>query len=205
MYGNGGNDFLYGGSGNDRLFGGAGNDRLFGEDGNDRLVGGPGDDILNGGAGNDTLLGGDGDDRLGGGPGNDLLVGGNGDDVLFGGAGNDRLLGGLGRDVMTGGPNADTFIFRSVTEIGRGAAADVITDFSRMQRDKINLSQIDADVTRPGDQAFNFIGTQKFSGTAGELIARPGIVLGDVDGDGVTDFRLVLANSALLTESDFVL
>lgn len=149
-----GNDTVYGGIGKDRLFGNSGDDLLFGDAGNDRLFGGKGNDELNGDAGNDRLFGGSG---------NDLLVGGKGNDVLVGGAGDDRLLGGeffsfvilpfppvsppssKQIDILTGGVGADTFVLSTFGPadgpvqpyLGDGYA--VITDFDRLEGDKIEL------------------------------------------------------------------
>lgn len=105
------------------ILGGAGADVLFGSDQADHLIGDRGDDKLFG-------LG--GDDHLSGGPGADSLLGGDGDDVLTGGFGDDTLLGEAGNNVLTGGPGADRFIASPGTQR--------ITDFSRAEGDKIDLS-----------------------------------------------------------------
>ena len=46
---------------------------------------------------------------------------------------------------------------------------DRIHDFSRNGGDKINLSGIDANTVREGNQAFTFIGKSDFHEKAGEL------------------------------------
>ena len=48
--------------------------------------------------------------------------------------GNDTIIGGAGNDTMTGGGGADTFVFRP------SSGADVVTDFSHAQGDKIDLT-----------------------------------------------------------------
>lgn len=48
-------------------------------------------------------------------------------------------------------------------------ARDAIMDFARLQGDRIDLSQIDANSALAGNNAFRFIGTGAFSGQAGEL------------------------------------
>ena len=153
-------------------------------------------DVVRGAGGNDTLSGQSGADQL---------LGGGGRDVLYGGLGADKLVGGGGADRMTGGAGADTFIFSSVTE----PANDLITDFRHGQRDRIQLSGIDADTTVGGNQAFHWIGKAGFSGDAGELrYATSGaktIVYGDDDGNRVADFHIDLTGKLALVAADFIL
>lgn len=161
----GGSDHIYAGPGNDVADGGDGNDSIFGESGNDSLRGGRGDDLLDGGIGNDSLNGDDGEDLLIGGSGRDTLRGGEGDDELrggtradrlFGDEGDDLLNGGQGRDrldgygggreydTLTGGGRADTFVFGHSTNTNpyySGLGYGTVTDFSRLQGDKIQLTQ----------------------------------------------------------------
>lgn len=162
MDGGAGDDALCGNEGNDTIYGGTGNDYLLGMDGNDLIEGGWGQDDINGNKGDDTVRGGDdadwvrggqgndivygdagddphlngnlGDDYVFGGTGNDTCYGGQGNDVLNGQDGNDFLSGDLGNDTLTGGAGADRFYF------GVNQGADVITDFSIAQGDKIALA-----------------------------------------------------------------
>lgn len=171
---------------------------------NDTLYGTNTNDSLDGLAGHDRLYGRDGNDALHGGFGNDNLYGGAGKDTLSGGAGNDRLYGGLGADVLDGGAGKDVFVFRSIAEI----FGDTIGDFHKKE-DRIDLSAIDANITRKGNQAFDYIGDDAFSGTAGEIsIHRTGDwtrVEGDVNGDALPDFSLTVQPGIKLEEGDFVL
>ncbi len=173
----------------------------------DVLKGGVSDDVLSGGGGTDDLSGGDGDDTLSGGTNHDVLSGGNGDDTVGGNNGNDLLAGGLGADVLSGGGGDDLFVFMSFKDSLFGDDRDVITDFT--PHDRIDLSAIDALTGKSGDQAFDFIGTQDFTGEAGELhVISEGefsVVEGDVDGDGTADFQIGLAGSPSLAASDFIL
>ena len=59
---------------------------------------------------------------------------------LSGEAGNDLLDGGAGRDLLTGGSGADRFRFATAGGFGT-AQADRITDFSRSEGDRIELSR----------------------------------------------------------------
>ncbi|WP_096788054.1 M10 family metallopeptidase C-terminal domain-containing protein [Rhodobacter sp. CZR27] len=184
--------------------GGFGADRLFGNAATNRLVGGSGADVLQGRAGGDRLLGGEGGDRLWGEGGKDHLVGGNGADTLIGGQADDTLVGGAGRDRLTGQAGADVFVFASIADAGRGAGSDVIVDFAR-GADRIDLSAMDANAAQPGNQDFTLVGARAFSGVAGELRFADGAVMGDVDGDGRADFRILVSGAGTLGGGDFVL
>ena len=147
---------------------------------------------------------------LDGGAGNDTLEGLNGDDTLLGRSGNDKLIGGAGRDTLEGGAGADQFIYQSIRESSTSASSrDIIVDFSRSQGDKINLKAIDAISKTKKDDAFDFIGTSKFSKSAGELryLKKGGVtfVYGDVDGDGKADFSIQLTGKIDLQATDFIL
>ncbi len=178
-----------------------------GSPGNDRMQGGPTGDRMNGGGGSDRIEGGGGDDTLKGGKGKDKLIGGDGDDTLDGGAGADTLQGGRGRDVLTGGTQADRFVYLAPSE-SSDAVSDVITDFLAGQ-DAIVLSAIDAVRGTAADDEFTFIGNNAFSNTAGELsyVVSTGriFLLGDTDGDGAADLRIVLRDLTFIAEADIVL
>lgn len=194
---------IAGGSGGDRLSGLGGGDWISGGSGNDVLLGGAGYDALYGGAGDDSLIDGTGNDLLRGGAGFDVLRGGAGDDDLSGDWGRDILVGGAGADLMTGGTGNDVFRFMSIEEIGRGSAADTITDFG--PGDRIDLRAIDADELTPGFQVFEFIDDARFSGTPGELRFWGGRLMGDTDGDLLIDFGLLLPATDQVTASDLLL
>ncbi len=171
---------------------GGNNNSFFGGLGNDVLLLGGGVDDGHGGAGNDTLSGE---------AGNDLLYGDDGIDVLTGGTGADRLWGSLG---------ADRFVFKSVAETTTTAAGrDIVQDFNRIEGDKIDLRTIDADNSLALNQAFTFIGSAAFDGRHGLLhFAVSGanlLVTGDINGDKVADFSILVANTATLAGTDFLL
>ena len=212
LNGDDGDDTLFGGAGVDTLNGGVGDDTLSGDDGADNLNGGDGADILyggaaadilEGGAGRDTLVGGVGDDTLNGGDGGDILLGGIGSDKLSGGNGDDFLFGGLGKDTLTGGAGRDFFIFEDVSE-STLLLRDTILDFSA--EDVLDLTGIDANTGLAADQAFTIV--TAFTGVAGELVLKIAggntTVTGDVDGDGVADFALLITG-AVTDTSGFLL
>lgn len=133
-----------------------------------------------------------------GGRGNDVLTGNGAANRLEGRGGADILTGGGGGDRLIGGRGADVFVLSDPGDSRGGAGRDTIADFGT-GRDRIDLSRLDADEGRAGDQAFVVIGGARFSDTAGELrlLSRDGgtLALGDTDGDGRADLRLLVAGA----------
>jgi Ca2+-binding RTX toxin-like protein len=230
LHGGGGNDLLYGGDGQDKLYGGAGNDvlegggqydQLYGGDGNDVLLGGyyvsgdGGNDILHGSDDRDALLGGDGNDTLHGGNGPDYLRGGDGTDTIYSGGDStgdfyysEEIYGDGGKDFLYGDLGRDVFTYIEHGESGPGAAArDVIYNFTP-GNDDISLP-LDADTNTADYQDFDFIGTDAFSGEAGQarydIVAGNTFVTADVNGDGVADFEIELVGEFHLAATDFIL
>lgn len=181
------------------------NDRVYGSNVNNKLWGDDGVDLLNGFNGNDGISGGNGNDSLYGGNGNDTLNAGSGADKLIGGANNDVLYGGGGRDVMAGGTGADTFVFNALSDTTATSARDVINDFYHSESDRINLTALDANTDFGGNQAFDFIGSSSFSGSGGELRFANGVIAGDVNGDRVGDFHIVVTGVTQMYTNDFYL
>lgn len=168
--------------------------------------------IFRGLAGHDTLFLGGNDDHGYGGSGDDRLLGHAGNDRLLGESGADRLNGGLGADRLSGGRGADTFILRRAEESTvLVSGRDSISDFSRAQGDKIDLSAIDANGSAQGNGTFSFVGQDRFGGSRAELrileTATGWRVLGDLDGDRVADFALdvITAGDQPLRAADFIL
>ena len=90
-----------------------------------------------GSAFDDRLYGTGGSNTLSGGGGADFIYGLGGADFVLGGAGDDRIVGGDGIDTLTGGLGGDRFYFTGVETGG----ADLITDFSAAEGDRIYASQ----------------------------------------------------------------
>jgi Ca2+-binding RTX toxin-like protein len=151
-----------------------------------------------------TLVGGDFADSLSGLKGEDALWGHGGADSLDGGAGNDSLRGGAGADLLTGGAGRDVFVYALASD-SNDAGRDTIADFVR-RSDKIDLHQIDANTHLAGDQAFTL--AKHFHGNAGELLVGSlggdTLVQGDIDGDKVADFAVLLTGDLHLKAADFV-
>lgn len=208
IYGSAYSDTIYGWDGHDTIYGGRGSDTIYGEAGRDWLYGGSGYDDLFGGGGNDRLYGGYGHDDLHGGGGNDRLMGGSGLDNLYGGNGNDFLSGGAHGDSLFGGYGADLFVFTNADVNNQGRFHDYVDDFYHSDGDVIDVSRIDA-IPGGRDSSFDFIGTNDFTGHAGELrYERDGNstwVEMDLDGDGFYDYLIELNGSFDLSASDFYL
>ncbi|MAW87436.1 MAG: alkaline metalloproteinase [Phyllobacteriaceae bacterium] len=233
-FGGSGNDRIFGNSVNNIQNGNAGNDTIFGSLGNDTLNGGAGFDTLSyassnaavqvflggntatGGhatgdtiSGFENLVGSNFNDRLFGSAQVNLIDGGNGDDIILGNNGNDTLRGREGRDIIYGGNHSDTFVYFALSDSGMlFGDRDRIQDFQN-GLDRFDLSAIDANTTLAGNQAFTYVGSF-FSGTAGQLrsFENAGLTFieGDVNGDGVADFRIELLGTNLgINAADFIL
>ncbi|SCY94936.1 NosD domain-containing protein [Microvirga guangxiensis] len=166
------------------------------------------DENFGGSSGSDNVVGGSGKDRIFGGEGNDLLDGGAGKDVLNGGTGNDRLVGGAGQDTLTGGSGKDVFVFGHKDTSASKKSADYITDFSRKQGDKIDLSAIDANATKKGNQAFSFIGTGDFTKAGQVRYEKEGkytYVYLNTDNDKAAEAVIKLKGAMDMQKSWFVL
>ena len=141
------------------------------------------------------------------------MFGGSGADVLIGGAGNDSLRGNGGGDTLTGNGGSDRFVYGSASE-SIGFPFDRILDFTP-GTDKIDLTAIDASSHATGDQAFQWIGSNAFTGSgagsAGQLRAYQSgaswFVEADTNGNGVADLviELTLQGPILLGAGDFLL
>ncbi|MEX2693376.1 calcium-binding protein [Rhizobium mongolense] len=233
MMGFAGNDSISGKGGNDILYGYDGNDTIIGGTGADEIDGGAGSDTAsyvgasvgvvaslanhtgntNEGAGDvytsiESLAGSSYADRLYGDYGSNFLSGGTGNDYLTGSGGGDWLYGGTGADQLVGGANSDRFIFRALSD-SVGSGRDTILDFALAQNDRIDISAIDSSQLLAGDQAFAFVGTNAFSGKAGELRYDKGAsdtyIFADVNGDMKADFSIHLDDAVTLVKDYFML
>ncbi|MDU9037876.1 calcium-binding protein, partial [Pseudomonas corrugata] len=143
------------------------------------------------------------DNVLTGNAASNTLNGGAGNDQLDGGAGNDLLIGGIGTDTLSGGAGADRFVFSALNELGIDVARDVITDFSRLQGDKLDLSKLDANILATGINKFSFIDSADFSG-AGQLRFVDHVLSGNIDGNLGADFEIQLVGVNTFSASDLV-
>ncbi len=232
IVGNAGHNVLDGGGGADTMRGGAGNDTYIVDRAADRVieaVGGGHDVVLAGAsyrlaagqeveelrAADETartrlnLTGNEFANTLIGNAGRNVLNGGGGDDVLNGGGGQDVLVGGAGNDVLIGGAAADRFVFGPDDLTAGAVPMDRILDFSARHRDVIDLSAIDADATRAGNQAFRVMADGQGHGAASLWFSPAGdgatLVNLDVNGDGLADLLIHVTSAAPLTAADFIL
>lgn len=137
------------------------------------------------------------------------IRGGDDIDTIVAGQGADSISGYYGADTITGGGGADLFYYHEVAD-STPTARDTITDFTA--GDKISLYFIDADGNSAnGNTQFAFIGSSAFSNSAGQLRATNSgngwLVEGDVNGDGVADFALLVMtqNGHMIGANDFYL
>ena len=207
-------DLLYGAGESEILRGEGGNDNIGGFDGNDRIEGGSGNDYLGGGAGNDEIIGGEGNDTaafsgsnfviadlVSGTAGGSLTVGSDrlcgienlegtiNNDRLAGDAKANRLTGDYGADELLGRGGADRFVY-NFTDDSLPTGQDRILDFSRAQKDKIDLSGVDANEQASGDQAFKFVGQGPFTGVGQLRVFQENgatVVEANTDTTGVTE------------------
>ncbi|MHC2017622.1 hypothetical protein [Methylobacterium sp. CM6247] len=129
---------------------------------------------------------------------------------LVGNAGANILTGGGTADSLYGRGGADTFLFKALADSASAASGrDTIQDFVRSQGDRIDLHLIDAVAGGVVNQAFKFIGAAGFHDKAGELRSVSSgsntLVSGDVDGNGVADFSILLKGALTLQAGDFIL
>ena len=104
---------------------------------------------------------------------------------------------------MTGGSGADLFVFNDWHETGLGVLRDVITDFSQMEGDKIDLRAFDANLLQAGFNSFSFIGAADFTG-AGQLRFVDHVLSGNVSGNAGADFEIQLVGVNNFSVTDLV-
>jgi Ca2+-binding RTX toxin-like protein len=157
----------------------------------------------------ENAKGGAQNDRIDGNAARNNLQGNGGRDTIYGGSGNDTLVGGKGYDRLQGNSGNDCFDFNALAEIGR-KSHDIVMDF-RPGQDDIDLSTLDANTLRSGNNKFSFTARadSSLNGKAGELCwykqGGKTFVIGDTDGNRSADFMLELTGSKTLTVGDFIL
>ena len=135
--------------------------------------------------------------------GNDTIIGNQNNDQLFGNSGNDILTPGKGVDTVKGGRGKDLIVYSDYEEspIVRPDRVSIQAD------DRLDLSAMDGDHTKPGRQSLVLIDTPTFTGKSGELLARSNGVFADLNGDAVADFGLLFTKPIQfeLSQENFVL
>jgi hypothetical protein len=142
----------------------------------------------------------------------DVFHGGASPDSFYGGAGADTFIAGPAKDVFYGGPGADHFVFTNWKYTRVGPNHDIIADFSHTDGDKIDLSGIDANLTKLGHQHFVFIGTDTFAhyhalhpSVIGMVRFAHGMLQGNVNAHLVADFAIEVHGVTSLHASDLLL
>ena len=136
----------------------------------------------------------------------ETLRGGDGDDDINGAAGADSLIGAGGADQLKGGDGKDRFIYQALSDSAQ-TARDTIMDFNGMAGDRLDLSALDANSKRSGNQEFTFVGNKAFSRTPGQLrfAGESGILSADVNGDGQSDFSIAIRDLATVRSQWLIL
>ena len=135
------------------------------------------------------------------------FIGSDGNDSYVGTKFGDKIDAGLGLDTLDGGKGKDVFVFDLGDSAAVAADADVISNFN-VKQDRIDLSAIDTNAVKDGDQAFKFYGTGDLGSKPGvnfEKVAGQTIVNIDSDGDATADMIIVLDGNFALTVDNFVL
>jgi serralysin len=155
--------------------------------------------------------------------GNDHFSGTNsgGDDFMMGGPGQDVLIGDAGADYLDVGQSfsapfgfdgeADVVKYLRITD-STSDNYDEIFNFQNIAAggiDKIDLSDIDANTSMSGNQAFQFVGTAGFSQPGGEVrlanFDGATLVMVDNDGDSTAEMVFLLHGVTGLVAGDFIL
>jgi glucose/arabinose dehydrogenase len=182
---------------------------LTGNNHDNRISGNAAGNVLTGMGGSDLIKGLKGDDSLLGGAGDDDLRGEEGDDRLEGGTGIDALDGGVGKDALLGGGGGDKFVWRSLSETSSAAAsADRVLDFAGADGDLLDVSRIDANATRSGNQPFVFIGSAAFSAPGqirSERVGDETLILLNTDSDTAAEAVIELSGAHDMRAGWFVL
>jgi Ca2+-binding RTX toxin-like protein len=223
VHGDDGDDRIFAGDGNDMVTAGKGNDTVFGDAGNDKFVAevGDGDDVYhgdgqNGGNGIDTLDMSAATAAVTVNLGTGLMGHGSavssqtGNDTLWGienavtGSGADTIIASAAVNVMDGGAGADIFRFHT-TEAADG---DTIMGFE--PGDRLDFTNIDANLGAAGDQAFQLVNGNSSNAAAQLVVLHESradgdytVVEGHVNGDGNADFQVNIKGHHTLNSGDF--
>jgi hypothetical protein len=120
-------------------------------------------------------------------------------------AGETNFVGGFGAQYLFGGQGANILTYLSI-----GDGGDRMSAFDPA-KDVIDLSRIDADITKAGAQNFTFIGSAAFSAKGGEVryqlnpVTNTTLVQADLIGDSRADFTITLQGLVPLTAANFAL
>jgi Ca2+-binding RTX toxin-like protein len=123
----------------------------------------------------------------------DVIIGDSRSNDLDGAAGNDSINGLQGLDRYTGGVGADTFVFSKASDTRLGSRADVITDFSSLEGDQIDLRAIDAKKGFTKNDPFVFVEAEPTvagAGSMGVVWYTGGYLFASTDKDTAAEFAV---------------
>lgn len=138
----------------------------------------------------------------------DRIIGDGLANTMSGGGGNDRIAGGKGADTLWGEAGKDTFFYKAVGESPvQNGKFDLIMDFDRAEGDKIDVSTIDANIGKSGNQAFRFDPQGDGAGKTGQISywidGGKTHIYGNIDKDKKAEFHVVVNGEIDLQGSDF--
>jgi serralysin len=129
------------------------------------------------------------------------MLGSTAGDKIAGGAGNDVIHGDSGADTLTGGAGADVFVYDSINDAlapkSKGGTFDTITDFQN-GTDKLDFSDL-GHLTLRGQSSTLAAHEVSWYVSSGNTY-----VIGDVSGDGKSDFVIQLTGTHSMTGLDFL-
>ena len=126
----------------------------------------------------------------------DVLIGGSANDLLIGLKGKDQLTGGRGADVLIGGKGKDIYLYERVKDSRPAEGkSDHLLAFG--SKDKIDLTAV--------AKKLRFIGSDPFSGTAGDVRFENAMLELDKNGDGTTDFALLMPGTESIKSANLIL
>ena len=139
----------------------------------------------------------------------DDALGTSASEMLIGTFGNDVFLLNGGNDTVFASAGADQFRFLPAA-LGSAATSSItLSDFDRSLAEKLDLSAIDAIAGGALNDAFSFIGSNAFTGAAGQLrwtdTGGNRKIEGDVNGDKSADLTIFITAVGPVTSEWFVL
>jgi hypothetical protein len=129
--------------------------------------------------------------------------------TLYGGAHENNYVGGYGRQIIFAGAGANIFTYLSPAD-SKTLLPDAIADFDP-NKDVIDLSHIDANVTPGVSQNFAFIGTSAFTGAGAQVRYQLNptsdltVVQVALAGDTAPDMTIDITGLFSLTAANFAL
>lgn len=167
-------------------------------------------DLVIGNASGEDIIGTKRSDHLFGTEASELVLGRGGRDIIEAGAGDDTVVGGAKFDQLWGDAGSDAFVYRAVKDSAfKNGKFDRIMDFDRAEGDTIDLSSIDANLKRAGNQNFKFDAQGDGWGKTGELSYwidnGQTHIYGNTDRDKKAELYIVIDGAVDFQASDFIL